>query len=157
LRDGDLVAGTRPIEGGTINDAPRAWWNTEANRITMRFINCEINPKNPFSGPVLSARNSWIFIKRGSLDDLLQRQSFGPVQVPIADHYLSPYMKIMLFVANKMKITPENQMTKKAIQNEIIDALLTKSLSKKLSDNLLGAMATLIRDPGSQAGKAKKK
>jgi len=66
-------------------------------------------------------------------------------------------MKIMLFAANKMKITPENQMTKKAIQNEIIDAPLTKSLSKKLSDNLLGAMATLIRDPGSQAGKAKKK
>jgi hypothetical protein len=157
LRDDDLVAGTRPIEGGMITDAPKAWWNTELNRITMRFINCEINPKNPFSGPVLSAKNSWIFINRGSLDDLLQRQPFGPVQVPIADHYLSPYMQIMLSVAKKMNITRENQMTKKAIQNEIIDAPLTKSLSKELSGNLLGAMATLIRDPESQAGKAKKK
>jgi hypothetical protein len=48
-------------------------------------------------------------------------------------------------------------MTKKAIQNEIIDAPLTKSLSKILSGNLLGAMATLIRDPESKAGKANKK
>lgn len=157
LRDGDLVAGTRPIEGGTITDAPRAWWNTEANRITTRFIDCEINPKHPFSGPALSAINSWIFIKRSTLDDLLKLEPFGPVQVPIADHYLSPYMQIMLSVAKKMNITRENQMTKKAIQNEIIDAPLTKSLSKILSGNLLGAMATLIRDPESQAGKAKKK
>jgi hypothetical protein len=50
-----------------------------------------------------------------------------------------------------------DEMTKKAIQNEIIDAPLTKSLSKKLSEKLLGAMATLIRDPESQVGKAKKK
>jgi hypothetical protein len=79
LRDGDLVAGTRPIEGGTITDAPRAWWNTEANRITTRFINCEINPKHPFSGPALSAINSWIFIKRSTLDDLR-----GPRKIDVA-------------------------------------------------------------------------
>jgi hypothetical protein len=157
LQEGGLVAGNRPKEGGPITDTPKTWWNTELDRMAMRFINCEINPKDPFGGPVISARNSWIFIKRNSLDELLERQPFGPVQIPIADHYLSPYMKIMLSVARKMKISPDNQSRKKLVEQEIINAPLTASLPKKLSDKLLGAMATLIRDPESQAGKAKKR
>jgi hypothetical protein len=108
LREGDLVAGTRPIEGGAITESPKDWWNTELDKVANRFIECQIDPKNLFGGPVLSAKNSWIFIKRDSLDNLLQRQPFGPVQVPIADHYLSPYMQIMLSVAKKMNITREN-------------------------------------------------
>jgi hypothetical protein len=51
-----------------------------------------------------------------------------------------------------MQITPQNQPKKELVVDEI-----KKTWSGPLSDKLVKAMATLIREPESQLGRAKKK
>src|ERR1035437_10898826 len=92
LQSSDLVAGIRPLPGGEISEAPNSWWNTELARMAKRFIYCEIDPQNPFGGPVSSPNNSWIFITRSSLSELIKRHPFAPMQIAAPDHYLSTYI-----------------------------------------------------------------
>jgi hypothetical protein len=58
----------------------------------------------------------------------------------------------MLAVTKSMQITPQNQPKKELVVDEI-----KKTWSGPLSDKLVKAMATLIREPESQLGRAKKK
>jgi hypothetical protein len=59
----------------------------------------------------------------------------------------------MLGVAEKLQITPENQPKKASIVAELEAAW---TLSDPLSANMIEAMATALREPGSQLGRAAK-
>lgn len=69
------------------------------------------------------------------------------------DVHLSPYMQIMVNVAREMNITPENQPRKIDVE-ERLKAHWPRGLTQ--SENLIKAMATLLREPESQLGRAKK-
>ncbi|MDR0726956.1 MAG: hypothetical protein LBF37_02730 [Rickettsiales bacterium] len=68
--------------------------------------------------------------------------------------YTTPYIDIMLEVIAEQKITEDNQGKKEQLKSEIMTKLTKHHLE---SGNLAGVMATLIRLPESQKGKAKKK
>ncbi|HUX80042.1 MAG TPA: hypothetical protein VMW10_09925 [Alphaproteobacteria bacterium] len=74
----------------------------------------------------------------------------------IASGYTTPYLEMMLEVIRELKITRENQGKKEAIAalfEEKLAGHKTTPLSQKLAD----AMATLVRLPESQQGRAKRK
>jgi len=74
----------------------------------------------------------------------------------ISSGYTTPYLEMMLEVIRELKITRENQGKKEAIAalfEEKLAGHKTTPLSQKLAD----AMATLVRLPESQQGRAKRK
>jgi hypothetical protein len=68
--------------------------------------------------------------------------------------YITPYIEIMLNVIYEQKITNDNQGKKEHLKDIIAGKMAERGLDK--SDNLSNAMATLIRNPESQKGKANK-
>lgn len=91
-------------------------------------------------------------ITRESLDRYLSAHPFAKPPVGV-QHHLSPYMHLMLSVAQRLSITVEHQ-PKKEIVIEELRRCWPSSVPR--SENLLDAMATLLREPGSQLGRAKK-
>lgn len=74
----------------------------------------------------------------------------------ISSGYTTPYLEMMLEVIRELKITRENQGKKEAIAalfEEKLAGHKTTPLSQKLAD----AMATLVRLPESQQGRARRK
>jgi hypothetical protein len=79
-----------------------------------------------------------------------------PTEPTISSGYTTPYLKMMREVINELEISRENQGKKEAIaavfEKKLADHKATPS-SQKLAD----AMATLVRLPESQQGRAKYK
>jgi hypothetical protein len=106
---------------------------------------------------VISPNNSWIFIERDSLDKELVRHPFAPTP-SLEDRQLSPYLITMLSVTKQLRITPEQQLTIKEIEKEIRAAWKGRFEARHpLSQNLCEKMATFVREPESQRGRAAKK
>lgn len=148
---GELVAAYRPSLGGAMTFMKPEWWNTD--HWSPRFFACEFDPMRPFSPGTVGASYCKIFIQGNSLERLLLSKPFSELTHSTLGH-ISPYLKLMLFVASKWKVTPENQPPKLALEAEI---KTTWSGTQPLSDRLANAMATLIREPEIQAGRTKKK
>ncbi len=108
----------------------------------------------------VSKYESFVFCKVNfiELKDLFSRKSIPSVNYgsPFSSKeiYTSPYIEIMLEVIKEQKITKQNQMIKKQIVYLLEEKMKTKNLPT--SKNLAEAMATLIRLPQSQKGKANK-
>ena len=90
------------------------------------------------------------------LDELLLDLKVAPASSAISSGYATPYLEMMQEVVREMEITKENQGKKEAIAASFAQKLAdhkTTPPSQKLAD----AMATLIRLPESQQGRAKPK
>ena len=146
----ELVTGYRFLAGGVVHPIPPNWWNTEK---LDRFAMCQLHPKYPFAPGVTGDGYAWIFISRGSLERFIERQPFAP-RSPDLDMYLSPYLLVMLAVARSLQITPENQPKKEVVVEELKRRW---SGNKGLSAKLVDGMATLLREPESQLGRARPK
>ena len=149
---GELVVAYRPTLGGAMRPMARELWNTDREKWIARFYYCQFHPSEPFAGGIAGKDYCNIFITAESLDRFLLSQPFAVVEAPAG--HLSPYLKIMLAVANKAGVTLDNQPPKASLEAEI-DAMWTGD--SPLSANLRQAMATLIREPDSQLGRGKKK
>jgi hypothetical protein len=148
---GHLVGAVRPKEGGEMTDLPAKMWNAE--NLEHRFHRCQMSLKHPFSTLTKSKSDThWIFLNRESLDKYLVEQPHGPISTQPPEH-ISPYLRVMLSVTERMGITPDNQPNKDSVIAEIKKTWAGAPLSKKLTE----VMATLIREPESQRGSAKKK
>jgi hypothetical protein len=153
---GKLVFALRPIAGGEMTIAPPDWWNTEPQRLQCRFYCCQMDANAPFRNVSISANNSWIFIERKSLEKELAQHPFAPA-ASSEDAHLSPYVRAMLHVIKQLGITAENQYTKKKIEDAILAEWKKPYMHLvPMSKNLYKAMATLVREPGSQKGRAAK-
>ena len=148
---GELVSAIRLKAGGVMKSVRREWWNTEYWH--NRFMMCQLNPSNHFGRGFEGDDYCWIFLTKESLEKYLQRQPFAPVATNI-DVHLSPYMKTMLAVAKRLNITPENQPKLEVVVAELRDCWPG---SEPPSDRLLHAAGTLLREPESKLGRAKKK
>jgi hypothetical protein len=155
LETGRLVCALRPVVGGEMAVCPADWWNTEPKHSQGRFYHCQMDPKSPFRY-VISQNNSWIFITRDSLDKELSRHPFAPTPTT-GDVHLSPYMITMLSVIKQLRITSENQPRKKEIENAIREYWKQHFNQLKLTENLCGHMATLVRQQEGQRGRAARK
>jgi len=92
-----------------------------------------------------------VFLQRASLDRFVS--PLAPVAAQGIPEHLSPYLRFMLRVADQLKITPDNQ-----VNVESIRAHLTQHWPAEFGDlsrNLIDAMGTLLREPGSQRGRKK--
>lgn len=154
-QSGALHARYRPVQGGEFAPIPSIWWNTERN--SQRFVRCQINPTEPYSTGFAGDGFCWIFLTDETLHQYLTKPpseaaaKSGPNTK--SDVHLSPYLRVMLKVAEKLQITPENQPKK-----VVVEAALREewTLPEPLSANMLEAMATALREPGSQLGRAAK-
>ncbi len=146
---GTLAATYRAKVGGEHAPVPVTWWNTERN--DLRFRECQINPKDPFTNAVGGDAFCWLYLTSESLDQYLTSEPQQEQHVGI-DVHLSPYMVLMLNIARKMQISPENQPKHSEIEAMIKAAW--GSLPNPGSDRLPKAMATLLRETGSQEGRA---
>jgi hypothetical protein len=145
---GFLQTSYRPVAGGAFESIPTVWWNTE--RTAQRFSYCQINPNDPYAVGVAGDQFCWIFVTAESLAQFLVQSPHSEVASKF-DGHLSPYMRVMVSVAAKMQITPENQPKKAAVEAELKTAW---TLSKPLSANKIDVMATLLREPESELGRA---
>jgi hypothetical protein len=146
--EGRLVSAVRPKEGGKTEKLEVGMWHSE--RLDHRFCRCEMSLASPFKESRV-AETHWIFLQRESLAQYLAARPYSPNVAPPPNH-ISPYLRVMLAVTKSMQITPQNQPKKELVVDEI-----KKTWSGPLSDKLVKAMATLIREPESQLGRAKKK
>jgi hypothetical protein len=159
LQTGELISFLRPFAGGLSIQSPSGLWNTERERIYRRFMWCQVNPDDPFGKSLFSTKNCWIYLTNESLGKLTRSYSSAMASYLQADEYLSPYMRIMIAVKKNLKVEPDNQLKKTTVEEELVRVAqrFAKELGEDgLSKNLIGAMATLIRDPESKKGRAKK-
>jgi len=148
---GELVSAIRLKAGGAMKFVRREWWNTEY--WLNRFVMCQLNPSKPFDLGFAGDDYHWIFLTKESLEKYLQRQPFAAVATNI-DVHLSPYMKTMLAVAKRLNITRENQPKLEVVVAELRDCWPGLEAP---SDRLLRAAGTLLREPESKLGRAKKR
>lgn len=147
----EVAAVIREQNGGGLLPMRREHWNTE--QVGFRFEYGAYDPQTPFKTRGPTSSDQYIFLKTDDLDGLAQRLSIGLPQ-PAGLPHLSPYMKVMLAVIERANVTKENQPPKSSIEAEI-EALWT--VEPALSERLLQAMATLIREPESQLGRGRKR
>lgn len=74
----------------------------------------------------------------------------------ISSGYTTPYLEMMLEVIRELGISRENQVKKEAVATEFAKKLIDHKLTPP-SQKLADAMATLVRLPESQQGRAKPK
>jgi hypothetical protein len=147
--EGRLVSAVRPKAGGKTEKLEQGMWHSE--RLDHRFCSCEMSLASPFRKSRLQETH-WIYLGRESLGQYFLAQPNSPNVTEMLNH-ISPYLSVMLAVTKTMQITAQNQPKKESVIDEII-----KTWSgPKLSQNLVKTMATLIREPESQLGRAKKK
>jgi len=149
--EGTTSSAYRPTEGGKFSPISASWWNTE--RAHNRFVMCQLNPRAPFGLGFSGDGFGWIFLTRDSLDRYLVSQPFARRPAGI-DVHLSPYLQVMLSVARKLEITPSNQPKKEVVIEALREAW---TRSPELSDNKIESMATLLREPESELGRARKR
>jgi hypothetical protein len=147
---GEIRTKLRPTAGGQLTDIPAHHWNTE--KLTPRFAWCQMSMAQPFSDGMGGQGYGHIYVDRASLERFLGSQPFASKPADL-DIHMSPYVKLMLHVIRKWEITPDNQYTKDALEAAMKEEWTGPI---ELSDRLAKAMATLVREPESQAGRASK-
>ena len=151
---GELRTELRSKRGGKMIAVEPELWNGEPKYYGYRFDRWEMSLENPFPedeniGP--GAR--WIFMTQESLEQYCDGDAHSTSNESNREH-LSPYMRVLLSVAAEMEISPKNQYTKKLVEDKILEKW--SSRLKPLSPSLLGHMATILREPESQLGRASK-
>ncbi|NEI43564.1 hypothetical protein GR199_22910 [Rhizobium leguminosarum] len=161
---GDLGFALRPHDGGAFK-LPRSgrdgWatfslddWNVDD--FSQLFRSCKM-----YDGAhrINIGELDWIYVEQVGLKKLAaaseqsNASAIDTILSDAANAHLSPYLKLMLDLALRLKIGPDNQMKKDAIVAEVRQAWGSLPPSARLQE----AMATLLREPDSQAGKAQRK
>lgn len=148
---GVLRSALRPVHGGAMAVLPPAYWNGADPR--RRFYLCQMDRFDPFGSGLAGEGFGYIFIERESLEAYLLSQPFAPKHAEL-DFHLSPYMQTLITVARKMAIAPDNQPKKEAVIAEL-KAIWTGP--EPLGKTMAEYMATILREPESQLGRARKK
>jgi hypothetical protein len=151
LEMGGLQSAVRDPETGVMRAVPSNHWNFD--RVAMRFTWCVMLPDQPNSIYAAGTGFQYIFIEKKGLEALLASQPFTVATQAFGGH-LSPYLKVMHHIIQQWDIHPDNQPTVAALEQAVRDAWTG---AEPLSDRLAKAMATLIREPESQGGRANKK
>lgn len=133
--------------GGRMYDMDRNHWNTE--RWLSRFLYGAYHVDAPFGTHALTDTSHYIFFQRSGLDDLAALHAGPPRQATLG--HPSLYLRVMLQVADRLALSPTNQPKKSVLEAEIRSAWPKGVL---LTGRLLSAMATLLREPESQKGRA---
>lgn len=149
---GKLTAVYRSKAGGEMTPMPPVWWNSDQGAV-RRFYCCDVRPDDPYWTKSDQGEFSWIFVTADSLANFLSQLPNSDIRAHY-DMHLSPYLALMLSVAKKLRITPENQPKIVTIEAELRAAW---TLPKPLSESLVGAMATALREIDSQGGRNNKK
>lgn len=145
---GKIRTAHRSPYGGAMSPMDRDMWNTE--RWLGRFFYGAFDKEIPFDLGEPTDDPRLIFFDRDDMDGLVRRHRYPPPRMESFPH-MSPYMKLMLAVVEKAGVTAENQPPKASLEAEIADLWRGES---PLSGRLIDAMATLIREPESQLGRA---
>lgn len=143
---GELVGAVR-YDDGDFGDFAKERWQRE-NSLDWITVG-EVVRGDVFPSPLGSSREkSPLFFRRDSLtpSKAADVQAFG---------YLSPYMRLMLDVVGQCGIDADNQSKIDEVIRPFIDSEWAKR-GLPNSENLRTAMATMVREPGAQAGRAKK-
>jgi hypothetical protein len=113
--------------------------------------------RDPFGSGLAGEGFGYIFVERASLDRLLTPTLIEQASVipsGLEDLHLSPYLKLMISVARKLNITPENQ------PNKLHLAAVLREEWKgepRLGERFSESLAQAMREPESQLGRAAKK
>jgi hypothetical protein len=160
LEAGHLDSGWRLEHGGEILPIARGLWNSEAS--LQRFQCCQFLIECPFREGRVVCNGQWLFISRRSLHDCLAFLS-APTNTQVAQapeipgaswaEHASVYVRFMVELSAKLKLSPETEPTVEALKAHIEEAWPGRG--PELSGKLLSAMATLMRSPESQKGKAR--
>jgi hypothetical protein len=68
---GEVTTALRPKRGGKLTDLEPYFWTTE--HVQARFEQCKMSLSDPFRNVRFLPDQSWIFVKRDTLDQLLNR------------------------------------------------------------------------------------
>jgi hypothetical protein len=68
---GEVTTALRPKQGGKLTDLEPYFWTTE--HVQARFEQCKMSLSDPFRNNRFLPGPSWIFVKRDTLDQLLNR------------------------------------------------------------------------------------
>ncbi len=150
--EGKLETAFRRRSDGIMRELPSHWW--AADWVVHWFSSCNFMPFNPFlpSHPVTEMAD--IFVSIRSVEKVLGQVLVKPEEPKnsVEDQHLSPYLRLMLSIARDLSITPDSQPTIKTIR----DMVKHRWGELPRSDSLMGAMCTMLHEPSSQLGRAKK-
>jgi hypothetical protein len=101
---GKLLTVGRPVAGGNLYALPQEWWRTE--RLSPRFVRCQIDPTRPFSDAVSADEFWWIFIEEHSLNGVITgtSQKDGASDAPPHKKALSSFSSAQVERAYKDRI-----------------------------------------------------
>lgn len=121
----------------------------------QRFIMGQYNSLSPFTPGAAGANYCWLFVEAESFATFLVSKS-APAPLDQADGKspLSPYLRFMVALSDKLGLSPDNQMNKAALEAEIRAAWRGEP---GLSNRLIESMATLMREPEIQLGRNRRR
>ena len=153
-RAGTLISAVRPKAGGNYRELETWFWYSELCRHWFQF--CDVSLESPYETEderVWSDAKQWLFVKTDNLTLYVT-----PKGVPWSPQTLPPlsaYMQLMVSVIQDLNITPDNQPKLESLMEEFKKRWRPEH--GEVSKRLLHGMASLVREPGSQAGRGKSK
>lgn len=153
---GDIKTVYRTKGGGQPHHIPAEWWQLDS--YLFRFSSCGLNPDAPYDP--FAERTAWFFFEKKSFEAAIApqetstREAAAP-SIAFEDAHLSPYIRLMIEIAQLTKIGPEphQQVPKDSLEETIKSTAELRGL--ELSGKDVDKMATFIREPGMKAGSRK--
>ena len=145
---------TRANLGGSLVHQPPDFWYIE--HFFSRFIKCRVDAANPFRNDLPPDDADWIFVDKGDLDKALLALVRTPSDCElttdghVASANFSPYLRVMIKVAQELELSPGNQIKKSAVEETIRKHWPD---TDTLGGTALGYMATFLREPESRKGR----
>lgn len=151
--EGEISAVYRPKGGGRPEAIPSDWWQIDNPRHRIRA--CALNPLRPYD-PTAPA-TAWFFFHKKEFEAALDRSREVklPYDVPadgLGAVHLSPYVKLMIEVAQVTEIGPEPHQQVPVESLKITIQEIAERRGLEISERDLGKLATFIREPGMKAG-----
>lgn len=156
---GRLPTGVREPDGGEVSSLHRSYWNGES--VVTRFVTCRIHPARPFDWTPAGQDGLPLFVERAPLEKylaLLMPALAAPVRTDLGTQvgeHASEYLRFMIEQSIRLKLSPQSEPK----HSELVAILGAEwgAREPSLSSRLLKAMATLMRSPEAQEGRARRR
>lgn len=137
-------------DDGTASELKQDRWNNR-EQAKKWLLNCRINGGEVY-GSHSSHRDYPLFVRRDTLDALVNPLGTSPSATEPAKGHRSKYLRFLLAAADALDVKPDDTRTHKQVSNDVL-ALARSTGVKEISPAMADKMATILREP--EAGKGK--
>jgi hypothetical protein len=140
-------------DDGTARELKQDRWNNR-EKAKKWLLNCRINGGDVY-GSHSSHRDYPLFVRRDTLDALINPLGTSPSAAEPAKGHRSKHLRFLLSAADSLNVKPDDKRTRKEVANDILTFArgIADTDISQISPTMADNMATILREPEAMGGK----